>query len=67
MTCHNIYIQPFTVQTTIQYTQRVQSLQLHFVDEQTTLHVTHSLKMQIVEKLIVLRPPLVKMLFIVIF
>ena len=37
-------------------------MRLHFVDQQTTFHVTYSLKMQIDEKLILLRPPLVKML-----
>ena len=52
---------------TIQYTQRVQNLPLHFVDKQTTFHVMYSLKMQIVKKFIVLRPAPVKMLFIAIF
>ena len=32
MTCHNIYKKPVTVQTTMQYTQSVQNLWLHFVD-----------------------------------
>ena len=31
-TCHNIYKRPNMVQTTIQYTQRVWNLWLHFVD-----------------------------------
>ena len=42
-------------------------MRLHFVDEQTTFHVTHFLKMRMVKKLIMLRLPLVKMLFIVMF
>ena len=40
---------------------------LDFVDYHMTFHVMYSLKMQIVEKLIMLRPLLVKMLFIAIF
>ena len=52
------------IQITIQYTQRVRNLRLHFVDWQMTFCAKYSLKMQIIEKLILLR--LVKMLFIAI-
>ena len=64
---HFINDLPVTVQATIQYTQRIRNLRLHFVDWQTTFHVTYFLKMRMVKKLIVLRPPLDKMLLIVIF
>ena len=40
---------------------------LDFVDYHMTFHVMYSLKMQIAEKLIMLRPLLVKMSFIAIF